>query len=113
YLVFLLGRSCIAKRQHAGIDEQPTIAIFGKAGQAIDIGDVDARPLQRLVASAVVNAGCRQQSPSAIPPSVSRDGQIGPSCCNSSVKIVGAGSFPLSASIASRSNRPPGRGVSR
>src|SRR6476660_5127809 len=31
----------IAKRQHAGIDEQPAIAIFGKAGQAIDVTDID------------------------------------------------------------------------
>ena len=34
---------CIAKREHAGIDEQPAIAIFGKAGEAIDIGHARCR----------------------------------------------------------------------
>ena len=38
----------IAQHQHAGIDEQAAIAVFGKAGQAVDVGDRDAGPLQRL-----------------------------------------------------------------
>ena len=46
--MLLPGRLRIAKRQHAGIDEQPAIAIFGKPGEAIDIGHVDAGSLQRL-----------------------------------------------------------------
>ena len=38
----------IAQREHAGVDEQPAIAVFGQAGQAVDVGHRDARRLQRL-----------------------------------------------------------------
>ena len=46
--MFALRSMRIAKHQHAGIDEQPAIAIFRKAGEAIDIGDADAGRLQGL-----------------------------------------------------------------
>ena len=38
----------IAQRQHAGVDEQPAVAIFREAGEPVDVGDLDAGPLQRL-----------------------------------------------------------------
>ena len=41
-----LGR--IAQRDHAEIDEQAAIAVFGKAGQAVHVADFKSRLLQRL-----------------------------------------------------------------
>ena len=38
----------IAQRQHADIDEQAAIAVFGKPGEAVDVGHLDAGALQRL-----------------------------------------------------------------
>ena len=91
-------RRRVAKCQCAGIDEKAAITILGKAGQAVDVRDRDAGPLQRLdqrigqplrklvqrdeLAGRVRlgSDGWRQQSPSGTPPSVSRDGQIGPKC---------------------------------
>ena len=43
-----LGLAGIAQAQDARVDEQPAIAIFGKARQAIDVGHLDAGRLQRL-----------------------------------------------------------------
>ena len=111
------GRACcvsgIAQHQHAAIDEQAAIAVFGKPGEAVDVGHGDAGAAaaarsanRRAIATAcaaapvrwwrraVVIAGCRQQSPSGTPPSVSRDGQIGPNCRSSSDRIVGAAIAP-------------------
>src|SRR3954451_6527827 len=38
----------IAQAQHACVHKQSAIAVFGKPGEAVDLGDRDARPLQRL-----------------------------------------------------------------
>ena len=46
--VLALRRGRIAQRQHAGVDEQPAVAIFRQAGEPVDVGDLDAGPLQRL-----------------------------------------------------------------
>ena len=92
-----LGLGGIAQLQDARVDEQAAIAVFGEAGQAVDVGDLDAGRLQRLdqrigqplrqlvqrheAGRRIVrssSAGWRQQSPSGTPPSSSRDGQIGP-----------------------------------
>ena len=47
-VVLARGVGGIAQGQHAGVDEQPAIAVFGQAGEAVDIGHVDAGGLQRL-----------------------------------------------------------------
>ncbi len=95
-LVRAFGLVGVAQGQHAGVEEQAAVAIFGKARQAVDVGDRDAGRLQRLdqrvgeplrelvqrhEAARRIGcgqAGCRQQSPSGMPPSSSREGQIGP-----------------------------------
>ena len=38
----------VAKREHADIDEQPAVAVFCKAREAVDIGHADAGGLQRF-----------------------------------------------------------------
>ncbi|MGY3470370.1 hypothetical protein ACVW0I_007241 [Bradyrhizobium sp. LM6.11] len=43
-----LGVSRIAQAQHLVIDEQAAIAVFGKPGQAVDVGDVESGALERL-----------------------------------------------------------------
>ena len=43
-----VGDGRIAQDQYACVDQQPAIAIFGKTGQTIDVGDDEARRLQRL-----------------------------------------------------------------
>ncbi len=37
-----------SRRDHAGVDEQAAVAVFGEPGQAVDVGDRDAGLLQRL-----------------------------------------------------------------
>ena len=124
--------SAIAKREHAGVDEQSAVAIFGKAGQAIDIGDVDAGSLQRfderirqplrelvqryetagrirgrqrrMLAS---NRRARSRPASA---AMARSARVAAAV---PLRSLAQAASPPSASIASRSNRPPGRGVSR
>src|SRR5436305_4680031 len=38
----------IAQAQHAGIHEQATVAVFGESSKAVDVGDRNTGPLQRL-----------------------------------------------------------------
>ena len=37
-----LGIGGITEREDANIDEQPAVPIFGKPGEAVDVGDLDA-----------------------------------------------------------------------
>ena len=47
-LVLALRVCRVAQGEHAAIDEQSAVAVFGKAGESVDVGDLDACPLQRL-----------------------------------------------------------------
>src|SRR3569833_459202 len=38
----------IAQREHAAVEEQPAIAIYGKAGELLDSRDIETRDLERL-----------------------------------------------------------------
>ena len=116
--------------QHAGVDEQPAIAIFGKPGEPVDVGHARCRPTAaarsanrsataRACGTArgrpsrrrARSAGCRQVSPRATPPSVRRPGQIGPRCSSSAREDRRRpAAMPSSACAARWSNRPPGRG---
>ena len=106
--VLALRRGRVAQRQHAGVDEQPAVAVFREAGEPVDVGDLDAGPLQRLdqrIGRATATACAAARGPgfrrrSAAPDaassrraprqSVSRDGQIGPRCVSSSSGMTGA-----------------------
>src|SRR5215207_7774219 len=41
-LMLAPGLARVAQDQHARVDEQPTVAVLGKAGQAIDVRHLDA-----------------------------------------------------------------------
>src|SRR5579883_2038799 len=43
-----LGIGGIAQAQHAEIDEQAAVAIFGKSGEPVDVSNLKACALQRL-----------------------------------------------------------------
>ena len=47
-IVLALGFAGVAQGQHARVDEQAAVAVFGKARQAVDVGHLDAGRLQRL-----------------------------------------------------------------
>src|SRR4051812_20537445 len=38
----------IPEPQHAGVHEQPTIAVLGQPGEPVEVDDLDAGPFQRL-----------------------------------------------------------------
>ena len=97
--------------QHAQVHEQAAVAVLGQAGQAVDVGHLDARRLQRLdqrIGSATGESLCsgtkpsvasradavRQQSPSGTPPRLRRPGQIGPSASSSTSRIGAAARQP-------------------
>ena len=97
------GRGRIGEREHAAIDEQPAIAIFGQAGEAVDVGRPRCRPPRaaRSANKPAIARACaaargrrwrrRAGSPDAASnrraarrSSTSRSAQIGPSASSSS-----------------------------
>src|SRR5262245_3262630 len=38
----------VAQDEHTGVEHQPAVAVFSKAGQTVDVDNVKARGLQRL-----------------------------------------------------------------
>lgn len=60
-----LGIGGVAQAQHLVIDEQPAIAIFGKPGQAVDVGDVEsgAAAARSTNSSAIATACAGAQGP--------------------------------------------------
>ncbi len=130
-LVLALRGFGIAKREHAGVDEQSAVAIFGKAREAVDIGHADAgrlqrldqgigQPLRKLVQRHQTAGRIRRRQRRMFPAIAERDRRRASAATARSVRVVaavrsessGREAAGRSASVASRSNRPPGRGVS-
>ena len=113
-----IGVRGIAQAQHLVIDEQATIAVFGKPGEAVDVGDLKsgalerldqriAQPLRQLVqrheAGGRIIRLDRRMTPAIAERDAgesSRDGQIGPSWFSTADRIAGAGMAPLIACAA-------------